>query len=139
MILRARRLELAKEGIMRTLAAAIGLGLVAVLLLPSSAVSRAAEGQRVILTLRITDTASGLTLEAKKPVARGSNAFEALRDIVAVKSRTFPTLGAFITSLCGVDAPAGKVWTYSVDGKWSNVGIGSLKLERDIAIEWTLR
>lgn len=124
---------------MRTRAAAIGLGLVAVLLLPGSAVSRAAEGQRIILTLRITDTASGLTLEAKKSVARGSNAFEALRDIVALKSKTFPKLGAFITSLCGVDAPARKVWTYSVDGKWSNVGIGNLKLERDTAIEWTLR
>jgi hypothetical protein len=89
--------------------------------------------------LRITDTQSGLVLDARRSVPRGSNAFQVLRDTVAVKYKTFPKLGAFVTGLCGVDAPGGMVWTFSVDTRWSEVGIGSLTLERDTVIEWTLR
>jgi hypothetical protein len=129
---------------------AIGLGLLAILLFRGSVVSQvagaadankvaAAASEQVVLTLRINDTKSGLILDAKRPVAKGSSAFEVLRETVAVKYRTFPKLGVFITGLCGVDAPHGKVWTFSVDGKWSAVGIGGLTLDRDTVIEWVLR
>ena len=124
-------------------------GLLAVLLWPGALISQIngapdsgkaiAAGQQVVLTLRITEPQSGFVLDAKKSVSRGSNALEVLRDTVAVKYKTFPKLGAFVTGLCGVDAPKGKVWTFSVDTKWSEVGIGNLTLERNAVIEWTLR
>ena len=130
-------------------APAIGLGLLAILLFPGPVFSQvagaadankaAAASEQVVLTLRINDTKSGLTLDARRPVAKGSSAFEVLRETVAVKYKTFPKLGVFITGLCGVDAPHGKVWTFSVDGKWSDVGIGGLTLDRDTVIEWGLR
>lgn len=93
----------------------------------------------VVLTLKIFDKQSGLVLEAKKSVPHGSNAFQILQGTVAVKYKTDPTLGVFVTGLCGIDAPEGMVWTFTVDSNWSNVGIGNLALERDVVIEWTTR
>ena len=93
----------------------------------------------VVLTLRISDTPSGLALTATKTVPLGSNAFQVLQDTVMVKYKTYPELGAFITSLCGIDAPEGKVWTFTVDDKWSSLGIGKVTLERDTVIEWAMR
>ena len=93
----------------------------------------------VVLTLKIADKQSGLMLEAKKSVRQGSDAFQILQDTVAVKYKTYPDLGVFVTGLCGIDAPEGTVWTFTVDSKWSIVGIGSLKLERDVVIEWATR
>ena len=122
--------------------------LAAVILLPGSAASQVASDADagkavattpVVLTLRINDKESGLTVEAKKSVPKGSNAFQVLRDTVAVKYKTYPKLGAFVTGLCGVDAAKGKVWTLSVDTKWSEMGIERLTLERDTVIEWTPR
>jgi Domain of unknown function (DUF4430) len=128
----------------------VGSGLLAaVILWPASAASQVAldadagkpvaTTPSVVLTLKINDKESGLTVEAKKSVPKGSNAFQVLRDTVAVKYKTYPKLGAFVTGLCGVDAAKGKVWTLTVDTKWSKVGIERLTLEHDTVIEWTPR
>ena len=93
----------------------------------------------VLLTLKISDSPSGLTLTATKAVPLGSNALQVLQDTIMVKYKTYPELGAFVTSLCGIDAPEGKVWTFTVDDKWSNQGIGKVTLERDTVIEWAMR
>jgi hypothetical protein len=126
----------------------VGSGLLAaVILWPGSAASQVAldadkavaTTPSVVLTLSINDKESGLTVEVKKSVPKGSNAFQVLRDTVAVKHKTYPKLGAFVTGLCGVDAAKGRVWTFTVDTKWSEVGIESLTLERDTVIEWAPR
>ena len=59
--------------------------------------------------------------------------------MVVVKSRRYPEVGAFVTGLCGVDAPEGMVWTFTIDSEWSKVGIGNLTLEKDTLIEWETR
>ena len=92
----------------------------------------------VVLTLKISDSPSGLALTATKAVPLGSNALQVLQDTIMVKYKTYPELGAFVTSLCGIDAPEGKVWTFTVDDKWSHLGIGKVKLERDTVIEWAM-
>ncbi len=93
----------------------------------------------VLLTLKISDSPSGLALTATKAVPLGSNALQVLQDTIMVKYKTYPELGAFVTSLCGIAAPEGKVWTFTVDDKWSNQGIGKVTLERDTVIEWAMR
>ena len=92
----------------------------------------------VVLTLKVSDSPSGLALTATKAVPLGSNALQVLQDTIMVKYKTYPELGAFVTSLCGIDAPEGKVWTFMVDDKWSNQGIGKVTLERDTVIEWVM-
>ena len=94
---------------------------------------------RVVLTLKISDGPSGLALTATKAVPPGSSALQVLEDTVMVKYKNYPELGAFVTSLCGIDAPEGKVWTFTVDDKWSSLGIAKVTLERDTVIEWALR
>ena len=93
----------------------------------------------VVLTLKVSDSTNGLTLTATKAVPIGSNALQVLEATIMVKYKTYPELGAFVTSLCGVDAPEGKVWTFTVDDKWSSLGIGKVTLERDTVIEWAMR
>jgi uncharacterized protein DUF4430 len=92
----------------------------------------------VVLTLKVSDSPRGLALTATKTVPAGSNALQVLQDTITVKVKTYPELGAFVTSLCGIDAPEGKVWTFTVDDKWSNLGIGKVTLERDTVIEWVM-
>jgi hypothetical protein len=94
----------------------------------------------ITLTLKISDKPSGLTLEAKKLIPSGSNAFDVLRDIVKVKYKTFPKLGPLVTSLCGIDAPDGGFWALSIDGKYSHDGgIASITLDKDTCVEWTTK
>jgi hypothetical protein len=93
----------------------------------------------VVLTLTIRDGRSGMRLEAKKTVPRGSNALEVMEGMVVVKSRRYPEVGSFVTGLCGVDAPEGMVWTFTIDSEWSKIGIGNVTLERDTVIEWETR
>ena len=53
------------------------------------------------IKLKIRDEASGLTVEAKKAVAKGTSAFDAVRHVVAMGYRTDPEIGPVVTSLCG--------------------------------------
>jgi hypothetical protein len=133
---------------LRARAALIGSALLGGVLLwidSTAAQSGAADAGRdvasrtIVLTLKIAERQSGLKLEATKSVPQGSNALQILQDTVVVKYKTYPDLGAFVTGLCGIDAPEGMVWTFTVDDKWSTVGIGNLTLERDTVIEWTTR
>ena len=110
---------------------------------PQSVAADAGKGpdarQDVVLTLKIRDGRSGMSLEAKKTVPGGSNALEVMEGMVVVKSRRYPDVGTFVTSLCGVDAPKGMVWTFTIDSEWSKIGIGNVTLERDTVIEWETR
>jgi hypothetical protein len=94
------------------------------------------EKKAVTLTLKITDKPSGLSVDAKKVVPMGSSAFDVLRDMVKVKYKTFAKLGPFVTGLCGVDAPDGVYWALYADEKFSDVGIGSITLDKDTCVEW---
>src|ERR1700730_6126337 len=71
----------------------------------------------ITVTLKITDKASGFTLEAKKPVAADANAFDVLRHTVALTYKTDAAGGPVVTGLCGVTPAKGQAWVVSVDGK----------------------
>ncbi len=96
------------------------------------------EQKTVILSLQITDNA-GFDLKAKKLVQKGSNAFDALKTIVQIKYKDHPEFGAFVTGLCGIDAPQGKSWALYKDGVFSQVGISSITLDNDTEIKWTMK
>jgi hypothetical protein len=124
----------------RTCVPSLAVLLALVWLLPSPAAAEDAAGKNgVTLTLKISDKKTGFTLEAKKAVPSGSNAFDVLRHTVAVTYRSDPELGPLVTGLCGVTAPKGLSWMVYVDGKPSPVGIGRVTLTRDTVIEWKIR
>ena len=91
--------------------------------------------KNVTVTLKISDKASGLTLEAKKAVARGTSAFDAARHVVAMGYRTDPEIGPVVTSLCGVSPPKGSAWACRIDGQPCR-NLGSVGLNADVTIEW---
>jgi hypothetical protein len=97
----------------------------------------AAPRKDLTLTLRITDKASGLTLEAKKLVSADSNAFDALRHTVTLTYRTDAAGAPVVTGLCGVTPPKGHAWVASLDGE-PRKGIGAVTLTKDALMEWKI-
>ncbi|HKI32529.1 MAG TPA: hypothetical protein VKA46_11720 [Gemmataceae bacterium] len=88
------------------------------------------------VTLKITDKARGFTLEAMKPVATDTNAFDVLRHTVAVTYKTDAGGGLVVTGLCGVTPAKGHAWVASLDGKrW--MALGSATITKDAVMEWT--
>lgn len=95
--------------------------------------SQTATADSVKLTLKIQDAESGLSLEAEKNFPKNTNAFTAMCSLIQVR----PENGGFITNLCGVKADGRRrFWALKVDGKSSQVGINSIKLEKDTEILW---
>jgi hypothetical protein len=89
------------------------------------------------LTLRITDKAGGLTLEAKKLVATDTNAIDALRHTVTLTYRTDAGGAPVVTGLRGVTPPKGHAGVASLDGEpYKSVGTGTLT--KDALMEWKI-
>ena len=95
----------------------------------------AAAKKDITVTLKISDKASGFTLEAKKAVAADTSAFDYLRHTVAVTYKTEPDGGPLVTGLCGINPAKGQVWSCVIDGKPCK-NIGSVSITKDVVIEW---
>ena len=100
-----------------------------------SSASVSAAPKTVKLSLRISDSASGLDVRIEKNVTEGTKAWEALRQMVEVEHRE-SGLGVFVKSLCGVKPPRGMYWALYLDGKLSDKGISRIVLRKDSKIEW---
>jgi hypothetical protein len=87
------------------------------------------------ITLKISDKASGLTLEAKKTVAKDTNAFDFVRHTVALAYRTEAGGEPTVTSLCGVSPGKDTRWACYLDGERYKA-IGKVLLKADAKIEW---
>lgn len=108
---------------------------------------RAAAPETIQMTLRLYDGGRDPFLSAKRSVTKNINGFDALRSTVSVEFTTFaPNLGStppfpggpFVDSLAGVRSSPPRFWMLYVDGRLSDVGIGAIKIERDVVIEWRL-
>ncbi|HTN77897.1 MAG TPA: hypothetical protein VL096_21715 [Pirellulaceae bacterium] len=98
-----------------------------------------AEPKLVQVELKITDEDSGLTAHIKCKVPAGTSGLEAVQRLVPLKVREYPGLGPRVLKICDVEPKRGKYWGLSVDGKVSEVGIASVKVENDILIEWNTK
>jgi hypothetical protein len=96
----------------------------------------AAPKKDITVTLKISDKASGFTLEAKKAVAADSSAFDFLRHTVAVTYKTDVDGGPIVTALCGVTPARGQGWACTIGGKPCK-NIGAVSITQDVTIEWT--
>jgi hypothetical protein len=102
---------------------------------PHAAGGGAAAEKTVTVTLKISDKFSGLTLEAKKAVAKDTNAFDFVRHTVTLAYRTEASGGPTVTSLCGVNPGKGTAWACYLDGERCK-DIGRVTLKADAKIEW---
>jgi hypothetical protein len=88
---------------------------------PRAAGEAAVDNKKVTITLKTSDKARGLSLEAKKSVAQDTNAFDAVRHTVAMAYKTDPDRGPIVTSLCVVAAAQGR-WLVGAEQKFDAVG-----------------
>jgi hypothetical protein len=95
----------------------------------------AAPKKDLTVTLKISDKASGFTLEAKKPVAADTNAFDLMRHTIALTYRTDAAGAPVVTGLCGVTPSKGHVWVASLDGQ-PGKALGAVSITKDTLIEW---
>jgi len=75
----------------------------------------------------------GKTVEAEK----GANAFEEMKKLFDV-NYSMSQYGAFITAINGESAPQDSYWAMYVDGKYSQVGISALALDKNMEILWLI-
>lgn len=103
-------------------------------------VAAGAEDHHVAFHLEIIDpiTGSALAVNIERKVERGVSALEAMQALVAVESKSFPGVGAFVRGLCGVTAPDGTFWQLSVNGERSAQGIAEWRVDAPMHIRWEL-
>jgi len=93
----------------------------------------------VKLQLKIIDPSGGISVDASKTIPSGTNGFDAVKGIVALKSKSFGGLGERISSLCDIDPPNGQYWAMFIDGKLSDVGISSVTISKNMLMEWKIQ
>jgi hypothetical protein len=92
----------------------------------------------VRVAIKVYNQDGGTLIEGGKRVPANSNAFDILREMINVESRTFANLGVFVTGLAGVRPPEGHFWILYVDGKPSELGISNITITADTRIEWKI-
>ena len=112
--------------------------LVAAWLVAAFAAGAAESAVAVHLEIRDDVTASGLVVSIRRETAQGSTALAFMESVVAIEYKRYPSMGVFVTSLCGVSAPDGMFWALSVNGERSTRGIADVALDADTRIRWDL-
>ena len=116
-------------------AATVVVSFLAVVSLCDTPRADAAVKKDITVTLKISDKASGFTLQATKQVAADSSAFDFMRHTVAITYKTDVDGGPIVIGLCGVSPAKGQAWTCTIDGKPCK-NIGSVSITKDMTIEW---
>ena len=113
--------------------------LLAACLLPTLSAS-AEETPQVAVHLEIRDglTGSDLEVSIRRKATVGTRGIDFMDDVVDMESRSYPGMGVFVTSLCGVEAPKGAFWALSIDGERAAKGISDLAIDEPVRIRWDL-
>lgn len=95
-----------------------------------------------------TESASLLTLDQKVegsniintgfPFTEGQTAYDVLSATHKVEAKDYGAMGKFVQSIDGVKAGSGHFWEFWINGKSSNVGASSYKLQNGDKLEWKL-
>jgi hypothetical protein len=86
--------------------------------------------------ISIKDEDSGMSVEIDRKFSVGTTGLDAMKATVVVESKSYPGLGVRVLKICGVAPARGKYWALFVDGKYSELGIADVKLDKDVRIEW---
>ncbi|MFH0955522.1 MAG: DUF4430 domain-containing protein [Candidatus Micrarchaeota archaeon] len=91
--------------------------------------------QTVALSLKYTDENGTVLLEKNISVAKGTNAFDAIKESVPLDFET-TSFGPFIKSIGGVSPSSDYYLALYVNGQYADRGIAGYTLSEDTSIEW---
>ena len=75
-------------------------------------------------------------LDTVAEVGKGTNAFDAMQEVADVEFQDFGEMGVMIESINGTMPKENEFWKLFVNGEEAAVGISSISIEEDTAIEW---
>lgn len=91
--------------------------------------------EKATVLLKYTDANGATILEKSFKVERGTNAFDAIKEKVALDYKMYHA-GAFVKSIGGVKPPKGYYLALYINGKYADKGISSQVIKKDTVIEW---
>jgi len=117
--------------------AIILVSFVFILLLTSGCVQQTQKqaSEKATVSLKYTDAKGTTILEKSFKVAKGTNAFDAIKENVALGYKMY-NAGAFVESIGGIKPPKGYYLALYINGKYADKGISSQVIEKDTIIEW---
>ena len=96
-------------------------------------------GKPVELRLKINHEEVGLQVDISKKVPQFGSGFDAIRRIVTLEFTHHPNSHLYITELCGIPAPNGHYWAFSVDGKPSTQTIDTVRTDKNTTLEFAIK
>lgn len=87
------------------------------------------------LTLKYSDANGAIILNKTIPVEKGANAFEALKDNVAMNYEMYE-IGPFIKSIAGIEPPEKHYLGLYVNGEYADRALSGYTITEDTLIEW---
>ncbi len=94
-------------------------------------------GESVSLELKAIDSDGRTVFESRSVLAKGTNAFDAMRSLTEVEYQQF-SFGKLVTGIAGVSAPTNYYWALYVNGEYAMTGIEGITLNGDTLVEWKL-
>ncbi len=77
-------------------------------------------------------------LDTVEEIAKGTNAFDAMQEVAEIEFTDYGEMGVMIDSINGITPEANEFWKLFVNNEEAMVGISSIILEEDTAIEWKI-
>ena len=77
-------------------------------------------------------------LDTISEISKGTNAFDAMQEVAEIEFTDYGEMGVMIDSINGITPKANEFWKLLVNNEEAMVGINSIILEEDTAIEWKI-
>lgn len=104
---------------------------------PPAAANAPPAALSVKMHLKALDAQQKVIFEGTRDFSAGTSALAAMRQMTPVKTQN-SSFGEFVTGINEVAADSLHYWALYADGNYSNLGIGSINLEKDTQLEWKL-
>ena len=86
----------------------------------------------------IPNSINANVLDVTTKVTKGTNAFDAMQEVAEIEFTDYGEMGVMIDSINGTTPEENEFWKLFVNGEEAMVGISSIILEEDTAIEWQI-
>lgn len=109
---------------------------ISVALNPTNVPAQTAQ-EKVTVLLKLYDEANKTLLEKSFGVAKGTNAFEAMKSNANVEYDSY-SIGVFIKSINSIAPPKTHYFSLYIDGAYASKGISDYTINSNTTIEWKM-